>query len=437
MYSIRLRGIYAVALAALLREHGWRVVQPPPELQTITEVADRFAPFDLEVKDRDDRQGVIALGTADAVHALKELLFAELPDVICVPAPAELGAIYLGIVSKQRAWGYEIDLGNLRGFLPNVELDRPVKKGQALHVQVKDLAHSQPIVTTKLSVAGRFVVLSQEQGVGISKEITDSEERERLFSLGRKFCANGWGVIWRTSAYRRDIRDLQEEIQRLRHQLSTLESHPDEGIPGKLVAGQTTMMIEFPGASKQTLDRWRACLIPTEPGYHQHCAHPTGQAQPIVGQRIIIEHIKARSELSVTLIGHITHGSPQRLTVRREIKSLGLYDGLDIPKEPGDYALTEFSCGAWHYETRYYARDGALKGVYVNINTPIEFYADRVRYVDLEIDVVQRPGEPAQIIDEHDLQRLAPYVSPQLIRRARTLAAECAQMLNARAHGRP
>jgi Ribonuclease G/E len=433
MYSIRLRGIYATALAAFLREHGWRVVQPPPELHT--DGADRFAPFDLEVKDREDRQGVIALGTPDSVNALRALLFAELPDVICTPGPAELGAIYLGIVYKRRAWGYEIDLGDLKGFLPQPELDRPLKKGEAVRVQVKEIAHPQPIVTTKLSLAGRFAVLSQEQGVGISKEITDSEERERLLALGRRCCANGWGVIWRTGAYGQDIRELQREIKLLQHELAKLDGHPDEGIPGKLLAGQTTLMIEFPGGSKQTLDRWRARLTPTESGYHRHQSAPEAIAVP--SQRVCIEHIKVSSDFSVAMAGQVIQTSPQQITVRREIKGSGLYDGLNVPKEPGDYAITEFSCGAWHYETRYYARDGTLKGVYVNINTPIEFYGDRVRYVDLEIDVVQRPGEPAQIIDEHELQSIAHYVSPQLIMRARALAIECAQRLNARAHGRP
>lgn len=428
MYSIRLRGIYATALAALLQEHRWRVVQPPTELQTL--LSDRFAPFDLEIKDREDHHGVIALGTADSVNALKELLFAELPDVICVPAPVELGAIYLGIVSKKRAWGYEIDLGETMGFLPQTELDCPLQKGEAVRVQIKEFTLTQPIVTTKLSVAGRFVVLSQEQGVGISKEITDSKERERLLSLGRKFCANGWGVIWRTSAYQRDIRDLQHEIQILRQELLKLESHPDEGIPGKLLAGQTTVIIEFPGGSKQSLDRWRARLIPTEPRYHQRQVQPRDQTEPSVGQRITIEHVKVKNELSVTITGQVLHAAPQHITVRREIKSPGLYDGLNIPKEPGDYAVTEFRHDSWYYETRYYRRDGTLKGIYVNINTPIEFYADRVRYVDLEIDVVQRPGELAQIIDESDLLSLAPYVSPTALERARAVAADCVRSLH-------
>lgn len=435
MYSIRLRGIYATALAALLREHGWHIVQPTEELLPYTDPEDRFAPFDLEVRDRDDHQGVLVLGDTDSAIAFKELLLAELPDVICVPALTELGAIYLGIVHKRRALGYEIDLGNLMGFLPKAELTHPLKKGEAIRVQIKEIAHYQPIVTAQLSVAGRFAVLSQEQGIGISKEITDPDERERLLSLGRRYCANGWGVIWRTGAYHRNIHELQREIKLLQSRLPKLEGHPDEGIPGKLLAGQQALIIEFPGGSKQTLDHWRARLIPTESGYHRQQSAPASMALPSPGDRIRIEHIKAHSDLSVVVPGRVVQADSQQLTVCREIKGMGVYDGLNIPKEPGDYAVTEFRHGAWHYETRYYSCDGVLKGIYVNINTPIEIYSDRVRYVDLEIDVVQRPGELAQIVDELDLQHIVHLVSPQLIASARAVAAECVRLLNADAYG--
>ncbi len=422
MYSIRLRGIYATSLAALALEHGWRVVQPPEELQSRVRSEDRFAPFDLEVRDRDDHQGVVVLGDTASVAAFRELLFAELPDVICVPALAELGAIYLGIVHKRRALGYEIDLGNFMGFLPKTELTHPLKKGEAIRVQIKEIAHAQPIVTTQLSLAGRFVVLSQEQGVGVSKEITDLQERERLLALGRKFCANGWGVIWRTSAYQKDLRDLKSEIEILQRELPTLEGHPEEGIPGKLRPGQMTLICEFPGSSKHVLDQWRAHFVPTEPGYHQSQVEQGNQNQPSVGQSVFIEHVKVPSELSVLMRGRVIAITPTSITVRREIKGMGLYDGLNIPKELGDYAVTEFHRGAWHYETRYYSRDGLLKGIYVNINTPIEIYADRVRYVDLEIDIVRSPSERAQIIDEPKLEQLAQYVSPNLVQRARAVA---------------
>ncbi len=430
MHRVRLRGIYATALAVLLGEHGWRIVQPAEELLLPIDPQDRFAPFEVDVKDRDDRQGVVIAGETDSVNALKEILFAELPDVVCVPASAELGAIYLGIVKRKRAWGYEIDLGDLTGFLPQAELTHPLKKGEALRVQVKEICHYQPIVTTHLSIAGRFVVLSPERGVGISKEITDPDERERLLNLGRQCCANGWGVIWRTGAYRQDVRELQREIRLLQRELPKLDSHPDEGIPGKLRAGQTALVVEFPGGSKQALDAWRARCVPTEPGYHRACSAPEAAATPNPHDRIRIEHVKVHSDLSVVMTAQVIRVDSQQLRVRREIKGVGVYDGLNIPKEPGDYAVTEFRLGAWHYETRYYSRDGALKGIYVNVNTPIEIYSDRVRYVDLEIDVVQRPAEPPQVIDEEDLEQIAQVVSPRLVARARAVAAECAQLLH-------
>lgn len=437
MYSIRLRGIYATALTALTLEHGWHVVQPSAELQSRVKPEDRFAPFDLEVKDRDDHQGALVLGDASSTAAFRELLLAELPDVICMPAPVELGAIYLGIVHKRRSLGYEIDLGGLTGFLPQIGLAQPLKKGEVIRVQIKEIAHSQPMVTTQLSIAGRFVVLSQEHGVGISKEITDPHERERLLTLGRRFCTNtnGWGIIWRTSAYQRDSRDLQHEVEILRHELLKLDGHPDEGIPGKLCPGQMTLLCEFPGGSKRVLDRWRARLVPTQRGYHQAQVEQGDQRWPSVGQPIFIEHVKVHSELSTLVRGHVIAVGPTRITVRRGIKGVGVYDGLNIPKELGDYAVTEFQQGAWHYETRYYSRNGLLKGIYVNINTPLEIYSDRVRYVDLEIDVVQRPHEPAQIIDESELEHIAQYMSPQLVERARAAATECVQLLNQCAHG--
>lgn len=429
MYSVRLRGIYATALAAVLREHHWRIVQPTEALRPYVDLEDHFAPFDLEVRDREDRQGVVVFGDAAAVSALREVLFAELPDVICVPAPTELGAIYLGIVHKCRPLGYEIDLGGVLGFLPKTELTQVLKKGEVIRVQVKEITQTQAIVTTQLSLVGRFVVLFQQPGVGISKEITDPKERERLLNLGKKYCTNSWGVIWRTSAYRRDTLELQREIHILQGELPKLEDHPSDGIPGKLRPGQTTVLCEFPGGSKQMLEQWRARLFPESQALRQD------QGWPQVGQLVFIEHGKVPSELNILWRGRVIATSSTSITVRREIKGTGLYDGLSILKEPGDYAVTTFHSGAWHYETRYYSRDGALKGIYVNINTPIEIYADRVRYVDLEIDVVRRPGEPAQIIDEPKLEQIAQYVSPRLVERVRAIAAERAQGLTQDAYG--
>ena len=56
--------------------------------------------------------------------------------------------------------------------------------------------------------------------------------------------------------------------------------------------------------------------------------------------------------------------------------------------------------GSWITEHRYFDKDGNLKGVYVNVNTPPEFLpSGQVQYVDLEVDLVRASGEPCRIID--------------------------------------
>lgn len=431
MHSIRLHGIYSTALAALLLEHGWQIVQPSEEIQQYTGLEDVLAPFDLDLRDRDDRQGILAFGTRATVNALKEILYEHLLDVIAYPVPAEIGAIYLGLVRKRRSWGYDIDLGTTVGFLPKSDPEKSLRIGEAIRVQVRDLTHvgRQPLVTTQLSVAGRLVVLSQKSGVGVSKEISDSAERERLLALGKQLASHGWGLIWRTGACGRDVIDLKKEIDSLQAELSLLDSHPEEGIPGMLRAGMSTLCFEFPGTSKSALDRWRAHLVPTELGHHKRQAEHTEKRDvgfPSVGESVVIEHVKPDGELILLGRGRVIGSDLEasRITVRREIRGSGLYDGLAVPKEVGDHAVSEFCEGSWKYETCYFTRDGRLKGTYINVNTPIEIYLNRVRYVDLELDVVQRPGEPAHLIDEPDLEWFVGLLSERLIERARAVASE-------------
>jgi predicted RNA-binding protein associated with RNAse of E/G family len=88
------------------------------------------------------------------------------------------------------------------------------------------------------------------------------------------------------------------------------------------------------------------------------------------------------------------------------------YENVDVVSSEGDYALTQVVPGALTLVTNYYSRVGHLKGTYVNVNTGVEIYPSngnspgRIRYVDLEIDVVKAPiTENPRIIDQHLLKR--------------------------------
>ena len=75
-----------------------------------------------------------------------------------------------------------------------------------------------------------------------------------------------------------------------------------------------------------------------------------------------------------------TDSKAREIALRREIKPGGTYDGLDVEKEAGDYAITLFQEGAWSSRTSYYGSGGRLKGEYWNINTPIEIYPEKIHY---------------------------------------------------------
>jgi len=122
----------------------------------------------------------------------------------------------------------------------------------------------------------------------------------------------------------------------------------------------------------------------------------------------------------------IDPGEKRLILQRKRFKGRGKYDGLNIHKEAGDYAITQVKQGDWFYVHNYFRRDGQLIGTYYNINTLVEFYPDRLRYVDLEIDVVCWPDGKIRIIDKEGLNRHweAGYVSKTLKQRAEAAANE-------------
>lgn len=146
-----------------------------------------------------------------------------------------------------------------------------------------------------------------------------------------------------------------------------------------------------------------------------------------VGKALGIDHVKLDGRLLSLSEGEIVEvDSAQRaLTLKRsKFKGRTKYDGLAVSKEQGDYAITRVKEGDWFYTHTYFRQSGQLIGTYYNINTLVEFYPDRIRYVDLEIDVVQWPDGNMEIIDEEALNNYfeAGFMSEVLKRTAQRTA---------------
>lgn len=220
--------------------------------------------------------------------------------------------------------------------------------------------------------------------------------------------------------------------------------------------------VEFPYLAKSQLDELRSCVVPTLFHHHrlriiasdvvdlteakQLAYHPEKRevlSQDMektliwdtyrVGKELGIDHVKLDGRIISLSEGEILHMDKEqgKLTLRRaKFKGRFRYDGLNIPKEEGDYAISTVKQGDWFYEHSYFRRGGQPIGTYYNINTLVEFYPDKIRYVDLEIDVVRWPDGKAQIIDEEGLRRHweAGFLSKTLKERAVQTARELEAM---------
>jgi hypothetical protein len=152
------------------------------------------------------------------------------------------------------------------------------------------------------------------------------------------------------------------------------------------------------------------------------------------GKEIGIEHVKLDGSVLQLSEGEVEEAdfARKRLVLKRvKFKGRSKYDGLEIPKQEGDYAVSEIQEGDWYYRHTYFRMEGERIGIYYNVNTPVEFYPDRIRYVDLEIDVVHFPDGRVEVVDEGELTErfwqgyLSSKMRDKAIRVASALGVAC------------
>lgn len=97
----------------------------------------------------------------------------------------------------------------------SARIENLVAEGQEITVQViKEAIDAKgPRVTTNITLPGRNVVLSPAaSGIGVSRKIKDSDERERLKNIAGKLCPEGMGLIVRTAAEGIEAAELEDDI---------------------------------------------------------------------------------------------------------------------------------------------------------------------------------------------------------------------------------
>jgi len=437
--SVRIRGIYSTALTKLLLDKGFKISQPSPKIVERFKLEKTYEDFDVEVFDKRDKHGVVVVGSR--VEAVKMIFEETFIDVSFRRLPYQLYGVYKGIVVNKNRGHIYVDIGSAIGVLPLNEA-KHLEIGDDILVQVKK--HGMlPYLSTTITIPGNYAVLipkppGMQKHVKISRKIRDQKERERLRILGLSIDLGEWGILWRTAAAYKNWQVLKREITALLKLSKKIKNAQRISAPAKLLDGRNIYEIEFGGASKRKLDEIRNKVVPTLVGHHSLKARDVelsfaveiaesilsklpaqrskireGFFEALVNMRgpkkgwlFSIEHVKLDGQKYRIGPGEIQEVSlsPVRVVFRRNLKPGHLYDGLDLPVEPGDYAITEIEENKWWFVHKYYDRDSNIKGEYYNINTPIEVYPDGARYVDLEVDIIKWPDGTKEIIDKEKLK---------------------------------
>jgi ribonuclease G len=93
-----------------------------------------------------------------------------------------------------------------------------LKQGQDILVQVtkEPIGNKGARLTSAVSLPGRFLVLvPNERTIGVSRKIVDVKERRRLRMLAKSLRPDGFGLIIRTVAVKKDVQTIRADLENL------------------------------------------------------------------------------------------------------------------------------------------------------------------------------------------------------------------------------
>lgn len=318
----------------------------------------------------------------------------------------------------------------------------------------------RPVLTQELLVATEAATVTE------SVDGQDGENGHLANVLDRLSieAPDGWGIRWHDPARSLELSAIQHALSdatavaaRLDAARDGVDADADADEPGVVVQPAATSWCWFDREGRDDLDRHRRAVVETMAGHHRVKAGggPASAAVDFVealpgsppdfeadaamaafgpkpGERIQVRHGKpdgSAYELGPAEVVDRADGGEIR--VERAMTGGGTYDALGAEREAGDRAVSTFVEGRWWYPTVYRSADGGRKGTYVNVGTPIEVFPDRVRYMDLHVDVIKRPAGAVEVVDGDELDGAvsAGLVPESIAARAHQVAASVANAL--------
>ena len=436
---VRVRGIYATALTRWALDNGFQVVQASRV------IADRFGipilelPADVTLKNSDrEPSELVVVGYTWAAERVLERLRGTLPYSFYWVSSLPLHAT----VKAEAGQGCTARVGDVEAELVEENCPEPGTQLVAGVVRPGVKPGEKPRLAPGARVIGDYAILYEtgKPRTTVSEHIRSPEKRAELMAIAAPYLEKGLGVHWRSSARHASRETLEQHLSQLSQLLNEVKREAEQGPQGVYSTGETVAVVRLSRPDKEALDEIRARVVPTA-AWHHSVKSVDPQAGIVVDyEEKLLQHGLQRERLHEALLDlyaerlqqartvRIHHVKPDSTTVtlgpatvlqverrgprliillERRVRSRGVYDGLGVEKEPGDRILTEVDTGSWVTVHRYYNRDGELKGVYYNINTPPELSGDTITYLDLEADVVRKPGEKPRPVDLEEAMQAA------------------------------
>ena len=445
--NVRVRGIYATAITKLLLDYGFTIVQASDKIKSRFKSVFTNKPADVTIKDMDNKLGFIIIGEPTAVKTVFNHLNEVLENSIIFQSKIPLHALIKGrVVEKVNEKTYIVDLGEVKGELYTTQ---QLNVGDEVLVDVKKTQlkpREKIILSFNYNIYGPNIVLIYKlPKIIVSRHIKDPELRRELITLASLYRMKNsdWGIKWRSSAKYTSLSELMSELKQLYKRAEEVLSKARNSKLYEIIEpGQLIIEVVLSKSDKEKLDSIRQSVTPTVIGHHMLKSFGKKSSTIVdtveyimkylnIDQRKISEClleylINCLSEQKEIKIYHVrvyddkvlklTPGKiiaikddkvlGKVIVLKRKIIGKGVYNGLNIPKEPGDYDEMIVPLNRWLLIHNYYSKRGELKGKYININTPVELSLSSIRYIDLSLDIIVDKNNNIKLVDVDEFKEL-------------------------------
>ncbi|MCE4612056.1 MAG: DUF402 domain-containing protein [Desulfurococcales archaeon] len=465
---VRVRGIYATALAALALKHGFLLTDLSRVLRSRIDVPVTDRPPHVTLKTSDESlDEILIVGFPwEAGVEVERAILEEVREASVVRAKLGLHSVVdvvsIGGCKARGPGGVNVSLEGLTECPGEGERVRGTVVKEALKVD------EIPVVRYGVELVGLTVRVSMPgSGVSFSKFIRDELRPELLKAIEGRVDLSKAHVRFRSGANLASPSEVSEEAEKLFNEASRLVAEEPSEEPRIVSRGEYISLITLPKTAKAVMDSLRRSLYPTVNRHHEIKSWGGEVESAIVdfaeegvkrglwgpeagdlaaefiasklseSRRVYLRHVtpdRRRISIGPFTVSGVSRGrgvGEVQVLLERVFRSYGTYDGLGVERRPGDKGVTRVNSSRWHVVHEYYSYSGELIGVYVNINTPPEVGSTDIKYLDLYVDVVKKPGEEPEVIDMDELEKayVEGLITEALYRRAREEAERAVGML--------